>query len=129
LFFFIRFSLFAIAGLHLQCIVHFHQPKRRCLTSMHIKKNRSGRSRVCSGRPGPGSTGFFRTNFQAGFCLDPDRSYARVGWVPGRAAGPVRVSKQWLHPSTVTFSNLACPFNLVRHVPEMFEFGTWKMKS
>ena len=74
LFFFIRFSLFAIAGLHLQCIVHL-----RCFTSMNIKKIGrvlAGFARVdrvspgqlpggfllrpgpvpCPGRPGPGST-------------------------------------------------------------------------
>ena len=35
-------------------------------------------------QPGlPGSTGFRRANSQAGFCLDPDRSHARVGRVPG----------------------------------------------
>jgi hypothetical protein len=47
LFFFIRFSLFAIAGLHLQCIVHL-----RRLTSMNKKKNRPGLGRVYPDRPG-----------------------------------------------------------------------------
>ena len=44
------------------------------------------------GRPA-GSTGFPRVNSRAGFCLNPDRSQARVGRVPGRSAGPVRVLK------------------------------------
>jgi hypothetical protein len=44
------------------------------------------------GRP-TGSTGFRLANSQAGFCLHPDRSQARVGRVPGRPAGPVRVLK------------------------------------
>jgi hypothetical protein len=51
----------------------------RRLTSMHIKKNRPGLSRIYPG--------------QAGFCLDPDRSHAQVGGVPDQPAGPVRVSK------------------------------------
>jgi len=34
-----------------------------------------------------------RANSRAGFCLNPDRSQARVGRVPGRPAGPVRVLK------------------------------------
>ena len=59
------------------------------------KKRRSGLSRVYPGRPGSGSTGFHRANSQTGFCLDLDRSQARVGRVPGRPAGPVRVSKHW----------------------------------
>jgi hypothetical protein len=57
----------------------------RRLTSMHIK-NRLGLSRVYPGRPA-GWTGFRRANSQAGFCLDLDRSHARVGQVPGRPAG------------------------------------------
>ena len=45
-------------------------------------------------QPGlPGSTGFLRANFQTSFYLDPDRFQAWVGRVPGRPAGPVRVSK------------------------------------
>jgi hypothetical protein len=51
LFFFIRFSLFAITSLHLQCIVHL-----RRLTATYIYKNRSGLSRVYPGWLGPGST-------------------------------------------------------------------------
>ena len=47
------------------------------------------------GQPG-GSTGFHRANSRAGFCLHPDRSQVRVGLVPGRPAGPVRVLKHWL---------------------------------
>jgi len=90
LFFFIRFSLFAIAGLHLQCIVHL-----RLLTSMN-KKNRPGLSGIYLGRPGPGSTGFRQANSQVGFCLDPDRFHARVGRVPSRPVEPVRISKLWL---------------------------------
>jgi hypothetical protein len=60
------------------------------------KRERPGLSRVYPDRLGSGSTGFFRANFQAGFYLDPDRSQARVGRVPGRPAGPVRVSKLWI---------------------------------
>jgi hypothetical protein len=70
-------------------------------TSFNInqsKKNRLGLIRVLPGSPGPGSTGFHRANSQAGFCLHPDRSQARVGWVPGRPAGPVRVLKHWQKP-------------------------------
>jgi hypothetical protein len=48
------------------------------------KKRRPGLSRVYPGRPGFGSTGFHRANSQTGFCLDPDRSQARVG-PPGRS--------------------------------------------
>jgi hypothetical protein len=44
------------------------------------------------GRP-TGSTGFRVANSRAGFCLHPDRSQVRVGRVPGRPAGPVRVLK------------------------------------
>jgi len=40
-----------------------------------------------------GSTRFRRANFQAGFYLDPDWSQPRVGWVPGRPAESVQVSK------------------------------------
>jgi len=67
------------------------------------KKKKKERDRVSAGftrvarvpgLPG-GSTGFFRANFQAGFYLDPDRSQARVCRVPGRPAGPVRISKLW----------------------------------
>jgi len=43
-----------------------------------------------------GSTGFSLANSRAGFCLHPDRSQARVGRVPGRPAGPVRVLKHWV---------------------------------
>ena len=43
----------------------------------------------------PGSTGFHWANSQAGFYLHPDRSQARVGWVPDRPVGPVRVLKLW----------------------------------
>jgi len=59
------------------------------------------------GRPA-WSTGFFRANFQAGFYLDPDRSQARVGRVPGRPAGPVQVSKLWLKHglSSVSYQQL-----------------------
>jgi len=39
------------------------------------------------------STGFCRVNSPPGFYLDPDWSQARVGRVPGRPAGPVRISK------------------------------------
>jgi len=60
---------------------------------VYIYKNRPGLNRVYPGRPGSGSTGFRRANSPAGFYLDPDRSQARVGQVPGRPAGPVRVSK------------------------------------
>jgi hypothetical protein len=45
----------------------------------YIKKNRLGLSRVYPGRLGPRSTGFRQANFQVGFCLDLDRSHARVG--------------------------------------------------
>jgi hypothetical protein len=48
------------------------------------------------GRLGPGSTGFRWVNSRAGFCLHPDRSQARVGRVPGRPVGPVRVLKHWI---------------------------------
>ena len=43
-----------------------------------------------------GSTGFRQANSRAGFWLHPDRSQGRVGRVPGRPAGPVRVLKHWL---------------------------------
>jgi hypothetical protein len=62
---------------------------------VYIYKNRSGLNRVYPGRPA-WSTGFRQANSPAGFCLDPDRSQARVGRVPGRPAGPVRVSKLWV---------------------------------
>jgi hypothetical protein len=42
------------------------------------------------------STGFHWANSRAGFCLHPDRSQARVGRVPGRPAGPIRVLKHCL---------------------------------
>jgi len=51
----------------------------------------------------PGSTGFRRVNSPPGFYLDPDRSQARVGRVPGRPAGPVRVSKLWFDPTPSHF--------------------------
>jgi len=54
-----------------------------------------GRVDRVPGRPS-GSTGFPRVNSRAGFCLNPDRSQARVGQVPGRPAGPVRVLKHCL---------------------------------
>jgi hypothetical protein len=38
------------------------------------------------GRPGE-STEFLRANSQAGFCLHPDQSQARVGRVPGDPPG------------------------------------------
>jgi hypothetical protein len=70
LFFFIRFSLFAIIAILHQCIVHL-----RRLTSMHIKKSRPGLSRVYSGRPGPGSTRqvdqVFPGQLPGGFLLRP----------------------------------------------------------
>jgi hypothetical protein len=50
---------------------------------IYILKKRLGISRVYSGRPGSGSIGFRRANFQVGFYLDPDRSQAWVdlpGW-------------------------------------------------
>ena len=54
-----------------------------------------GRVDRVPGRPS-GSTGFPRVNSRAGFCLNPDRSQARVGQVPGRPAGPVWVLKHCL---------------------------------
>ena len=63
-----------------------------------LKKERLGFSQVCLGRPA-GSAGFRRVNSPPGFYLDPDRSQARVGRVPGRPAGPVRVSKLCLYLS------------------------------
>jgi len=63
----------------------FKRPKRRHLTSLYIyKKRRPGLSRVYPGRSGSGSTGFYRANSQTGFCLDQDRSQARVD-PPGRS--------------------------------------------
>jgi hypothetical protein len=63
-----------------------------CLYKKKRERERPGLSRVYPGRPGSGSTRrvdrVFWANFQAGFYLDPDRSQ-----VPGRPAGPVRVSK------------------------------------
>jgi hypothetical protein len=49
--------------------------------------------------------GFCRANSQAGFCLHPDRSQARVGRVPGRPAGPVRVLKHWIEGHYAMFLN------------------------
>jgi len=64
---------------------------------LYKKKERdqvsAGFTRV-PGQPS-GLTRFFQANFQAGFYLDPDRSQAWVGRVPGRPAGPVWVSKLW----------------------------------
>jgi hypothetical protein len=65
---------------------------------VYIYKNRSGLNRVYPGRPGSGSTyrvdrvpgrptestGFRRANSPADFCLDPNRSQARVD-PPGRS--------------------------------------------
>ena len=49
------------------------------------------------GGPGPGSTRRVDRvspgQLPSRFCLHPDRSQARVGRVPGRPAGPVRVLK------------------------------------
>jgi hypothetical protein len=69
-------------------------PKRRGFTSIYIKK----KEREVGSQPGlPGSTRrvdrVLSGHSPAGFYLDPDRSWARVGQVPSRPAGPVRVSK------------------------------------
>ena len=65
-------------------------------------------------QPGlPGSTGFLRANSQTGFYLDPDRFQARVGRVPGRPAGPVRVSKLWLQLSKTLIQKLKDMRNLL----------------
>jgi hypothetical protein len=74
------------------------------------KKRRSGLSRVCPGHPSFGLTHrvdrVSPANFQTGFCLDPDRSQARIGRVPGWPARPVRVSKHWMgHLRTLQLSN------------------------
>jgi len=71
----------------------FRWQKTMSFNDSKNKKNWSGLTRVWPGGPGPGSTGFPRVNSWAGFCLNPDRSQARVGQVPGRPAGPVRVLK------------------------------------
>jgi len=61
---------------------HFKMPKRRRLMTVNIKKfdrvsPRFDRVDRVPGRPA-GSTGFLQANSQAGFCLHPDRSQARV---------------------------------------------------
>jgi len=79
LFFFIRFSLFAIAGLHLQCIVHL-----RRLTSMNKKK---------IGRVSAGFTRIDRVSpgqLPGGFLLRPRpvSCPGRLGLGSTRRAGP-----------------------------------------
>jgi len=83
----------------------FKRPKRRRFIIGNIKKNWPGLTRVWPGGTGPGSTGFSRANSQAGFCLHPDRSQARVGRVPGRPAGPVQVLKHWIEGHYAMFLN------------------------
>jgi len=56
----------------------------------------TGNKKKLTGWTGP------RVNSRAGFCLHPDRSQARVGRVPGRPAGPVRVLKHCFYPSLYT---------------------------
>jgi hypothetical protein len=57
------------------------------------QKQKKKGSRVYPGHPGSGSTRW--ANSPASFYLDPDRSQAQAGRVPGRPTGPIRVSKLW----------------------------------
>ena len=84
----------------LQCFGILDGKKLRRLMTVKIKKidrvsPRFGRVDRVLGWPA-GSTWFPRANSWAGFCLNPDWSQARVGQVPGRPAGPVRVLKHCL---------------------------------
>jgi len=60
--------------------------------AMYIKKE-GGVAQVDRVSLGQLPDGFLLRPGRAGFYLDPDQSQARVGRVPGRPAGPIRVSK------------------------------------
>jgi len=72
---------------------HFRWQKMTSFNDSENNKNKwSGLIRVWPGGSGPR---FSRANSRAGFCLNPDQSQARAGWVSGRPARPVRVLKLW----------------------------------
>lgn len=65
------------------------------MTGKIIKKVVGSQSGQAGSVGSGGSTGFGWAKSQVGFVLHPDRFHARVGRVPGRPAGPVRVLKLW----------------------------------
>jgi hypothetical protein len=86
---------------------HFRWQKTTSFNDSENKKKLTGSHPGLAGWTGSRVDRVSRANSRVGFCLNPDRSQARVGQVPGRPAGPVQILKLWIwtwHNNKVTLN-------------------------
>jgi len=84
----IRFIALFFFCLQSSAFWHFRWQKMTSFNDSENKKKLTGSHLGLAGW-----TGFSRANSRTSFCLNPDRSQARVGRVSNQSVGPIRVLK------------------------------------